>query len=252
MSDELIKVDIEGGVAVVTLDDPERRNTISMEMVPQMIAAFDGIEADESVGAVVVTGAGKGFCAGAQLGELEGSGDGSVASVYDAFLRVARSPLPTIAAVNGAAVGAGMNLALCCDVRLASTRAKFITRFLDLGLHPGGGHTWMLRRAIGPQAAAAMLFFEDALDGTEAERIGLVWKAVEPDELLPTARTLAERAASYPRPVAEMVKRNLARMADVETHDEAVAIELTDQLWTLNQPWFAERVAQFQARISKR
>lgn len=252
MSDELVRTAIEDGVAVVTLDDPERRNTISMEMVPQMIAAFDEIEADESVGAVVVTGAGKGFCAGAQLGELEGSGDGSVSSVYDAFLRVARSPLPTIAAVNGAAVGAGMNLALCCDVRLASTRAKFITRFLDLGLHPGGGHTWMLRRAIGPQAASALLFFEEAIDGTEAERIGLVWKAVEPDDLLPTARTLAGRAASYPRPVAEMVKRNLARMADVETHDEAVAIELTDQLWTLNQPWFAERVAEFQARISKR
>ncbi|MEM9607107.1 MAG: enoyl-CoA hydratase [Actinomycetota bacterium] len=248
----LVRSEVQDGVGTVTLDDPDRRNTISMEMVPEVIAAMDGLEADDSVGAIVVTGAGKGFCAGAQLGQLEGSGDGSVSDVYEAFLRVARSPLPTIAAINGAAVGAGMNLALCCDVRIASTKAKFITRFLDLGLHPGGGHTWMLRRAIGPQAAAAMLFLEEGIDAVEAERIGLIWKAVEPDDLLPTARTLGARAASYPRPVVEMVKRNLARMATVEEHDEAVAIELTDQLWTLNQPWFAERVAEFQARISKR
>lgn len=248
----LVRSEVHDGVGVVTLDDPERRNTISMEMVPEMLAVMDGLEADESVGAIVITGAGKGFCAGAQLGQLETSGDGSVGDVYEAFLRVARSPLPTIAAVNGAAVGAGMNLALCCDVRIASTRAKFITRFLDLGIHPGGGHTWMLRRAIGPQAAAALLFFEEAIDGAEAERIGLVWKTVEPDDLLPTARTLAARTASYPRPVVEMVKRNLARMATVDEHDDAVAIELTDQLWTLNQPWFAERVAAFQARISQR
>ncbi len=248
----LVRSTVEGGVAVVTLDDPERRNTISMEMVPEMIAAFDELEADDGVGAVVVTGAGRGFCAGAELGQLSGSGDGSVGTVYEAFLRVARSPLPTIAAVNGAAVGAGMNLALCCDVRVASTTARFITRFLDLGLHPGGGHTWMLRRAVGPQAAAAMLFFEETVSAEEAERVGLVWRTFEPDELLPGAMALAARCASYPRPVVELVKKNLARMAEVDEHDEAVAIELEDQLWTLNQPWFQERLAAMQARISKR
>lgn len=248
----LVRSTVEDGVAVVTLDDPERRNTISMEMVPEMIAIFDELEADDSVGAVIVTGAGRGFCAGAELGQLSGSGDGSVGVVYDAFLRVARSPLPTIAAVNGAAVGAGMNLALCCDVRVASTTARFITRFLDLGLHPGGGHTWMLRRAVGPQAAAAMLFFEETVSAEEAERIGLVWRTFEPDDLMAGATALAARCASYPRPVVELVKKNLARMADVGEHDEAVAIELTDQLWTLNQPWFEERLAAIQARISKR
>lgn len=248
----LVRSTVDDGVAVVTLDDPERRNTISMEMVPKMVAIFDELEADESVGAVIVTGAGRGFCAGAELGQLSGSGDGSVGQVYEAFLRVARSPLPTIAAVNGAAVGAGMNLALCCDVRVASTTARFITRFLDLGLHPGGGHTWMLRRVVGPQAAAAMLFFEETIQADEAERIGLVWRTFEPDDLMEGATALAARAASYPRPVVELVKKNLARMADVAEHDEAVAIELEDQLWTLNQPWFRERLAAIQARISKR
>src|ERR671920_1584162 len=99
-------------------------------------------------------GAPPAFCAGADLGNLaEATGDG-LGRIYEGFLRIARSPLPTLAAVNGAAVGAGMNLALVCDVRLAARRAPFDTRFIDLGLHPGGGHTWMLRNAVGPQVAA--------------------------------------------------------------------------------------------------
>src|SRR5205823_197881 len=105
-------------------------------------------------------------------------------SVYEGFLRVARSPLPTVAAVNGAAVGAGMNLALCCDVRIAGRSARFDTRFLKLGLHPGGGHTWMLQRAIGPQGAAAMVLFGDVLNGEAAEKCGLVWRCVDDDALL--------------------------------------------------------------------
>ena len=100
------------------------------------------------------------------------------------FLRIARSPLPTLAAVNGAAVGAGMNLALGCDVRLAARRAKFDTRFLQIGLHPGGGHTWMLRRIAGPQAAMAAVVFGEVLDGAEAERVGLAYRCVDDDALL--------------------------------------------------------------------
>ncbi len=247
----LVRHDVADGVATVTLDDPDRRNAISLPMVDEIRVIFDALEADDEVGAVIVTGAGKGFCAGADLGQLEGAGDGSVGGVYEAFLRIARSPLPTIAAVNGAAVGAGMNLALCCDVRVASTRAKFVTRFLDLGLHPGGGHTWMLRRAVGAQTAAAMLFFDDVIDGAEAERLGLVYRCVEPDDLAPVTQAMASRCASFPRQVATMVKANLARMAGVADHDEAVAIELTDQLWTLNQPWFAERIAAIRQRVDR-
>ena len=151
----LVLTDVADGVATLTLNNPEERNTLTAPMVAEIVAAMDGFEADEAVGAVVVTGTPPAFCAGANLGNLARPTASSLGNVYEGFLRIARSPLPTLAAVNGAAVGAGMNLALGCDVRLAARRAKFDTRFLQIGLHPGGGHTWMFRRIAGPQAAMA-------------------------------------------------------------------------------------------------
>jgi len=253
-----IRVEAADGVAVVTLDEPDRRNALHLTMVDEIVAAFDGLEADESIGAVVVTGAPPAFCAGADLGNLgssASSGDSSgtgMRAIYEGFLRVARSSLPTIAAVNGAAVGAGMNLALCCDVRLAGRRARFDTRFLQLGLHPGGGHTWMLRRAVGPQAAAAMVLFGAVVDGAEAERIGLAWRCVDDGELLETALGLAAAAADVPRPLSVRAKQTLAAMAAVASHDEAVDRELEVQTWSAQQPFFAERLAAMRDRISKR
>src|SRR5579863_3302270 len=171
-----------GGVAVVTVNDTERRNAITPPMISEVIAAFDRLEADGSIGAVVVTGAPPAFCAGADLSALGASPSSSgLRGIYEAFLRVGRSPLPTIAAVNGAAVGAGMNLALSCDLRIAAARARFDTRFLQLGLHPGGGHSWMMRRILGPQGAAATIVFGEVLDGASAERVGLVWRCVPDD-----------------------------------------------------------------------
>ena len=157
--------DVADGVATLTLNKPDERNSLSAPMVDEIVAAMDAFEADEAVGAVVVTGAPPAFCAGANLGNLAEADGDSLGSIYEGFLRVARSPLPTIAAVNGAAVGAGMNLALGCDVRIAARRAKFDTRFMQLGLHPGGGHTWMLRQIAGPQVAMAAVLFGDVLDG---------------------------------------------------------------------------------------
>jgi enoyl-CoA hydratase len=172
--------------------------------------------------------------------------------IYEGFLRIARSPLPTIAAVNGAAVGAGMNLALGCDVRIAAKRAKFDTRFLQLGIHPGGGHTWMLRRIVGPQVTAATVLFGEVLDGAEAQRVGLAYRCVEDADLLTVAHEMAARAASAPRELVIETKKTLAAMADVQTHPEAVARELTPQLWSTRQPWFAERLAALQAKITKK
>ena len=146
----LVLTDIADGVATLTLNNPDERNTLTAAMVTEIVAAMEAIEADESVGAVVVTGTPPAFCAGANLGNLATADGASLGNVYEGFLRIARSPLPTIAAVNGAAVGAGMNLALGCDVRIAARRAKFDTRFLQIGIHPGGGHTWMYRRIAGP------------------------------------------------------------------------------------------------------
>lgn len=251
-SEPLVISEVREGVAWLTLNNPAERNTLTAPMVVEIIAAMDAFEADEQVGAVVVTGAGTAFCAGADLGNLQTATRESLAHVYEGFLRIARSPLPTLAAVNGAAVGAGMNLALGCDVRLASTRAKFDTRFLQIGLHPGGGHTWMQRRIVGPQATMAAVVFGQVLDGEEAARIGLVYRCVAEDALLEQAQAFARGAASAPRELAILTKRTIQDMADVATHPDAVAREVEPQLWTVQQPWFEERIAALRARISGR
>ena len=251
-STSLVTVNITKGVATLTLNNPEARNTLTAPMVTDIVTAMDNIEADRSVGAVVVTGAPPAFCAGADLGNLAEADGESLGRIYEGFLRIARSPLPTIAAVNGAAVGAGMNLALGCDVRLAARRAKFDTRFLQIGIHPGGGHTWMLRRIVGPQNTFATVVFGEILDGSEAERIGLVWKCVDDAELLAEAQRMGEKAAEAPRELLESVKRTIHDMADVRSHPNAVSRELDPQVWSTRQPWFAERIAALQAKISKK
>jgi enoyl-CoA hydratase len=248
----LVLLTVTDGVATLTLNNPDERNTLTAPMVAEILAAMDTIEGDPSIGAIVVTGTAPAFCAGANLGNLATASGNSLGTIYEGFLRIARSPLPTIAAVNGAAVGAGMNLALGCDVRIAARRAKFDTRFLQIGIHPGGGHTWMLRRITGPQNAFATVVFGEVLDGAEAERIGLVWKCVDDDQLLIEAQKMAARAASVPRPLLESVKKTIQDMADVVTHPEAVERELVPQLWSTKQPWFAEKIAAMQAKISKK
>ena len=265
----LVNVRRHDRVAVVELDDPERRNALSLPLCAELTAAVAALEADESVGALVVTGAAPAFCAGADLSDLGGSRDEGLRSIYEGFLRVARSPLPTVAAVNGPAVGAGMNLALACDLRLAGPRARFDCRFLDLGIHPGGGHTWMLRRLIGPQPAAAMVLFGQVLDAGRAERAGLVWETVaddtssgrtepdppvaadrsEPDALIDRAIEIAARAASMPRELSLATKASLCEMAGIADHDTAVEHELVKQLHSMDQPAFAERLAALQVRI---
>jgi len=221
-------------------------------MVEEITAAMDEIEGNEKIGALVVTGAAPAFCAGANLGNLQTASGQSLGTIYEGFLRIARSPLPTIAAVNGAAVGAGMNLALGCDVRIAARRAKFDTRFLQIGIHPGGGHTWMFRRIAGPQATMAAVVFGEVLDGAEAERIGLVWKCVDDEKLLDAAQEMAARAASRPRALLEVTKKTIQAMHDVTTHPDAVARELEPQLWSTKQPWFAEMIGAMQKKISKK
>ena len=249
MSDAVL-VDVVDRVATVTLNEPDKRNAISLAMVGGIAEAFDALEADEEVGAIVVTGAPPAFCAGADLSHLGSSREDGLRRIYEAFLRLSRCPLPTLAAVNGAAVGAGLNMALSCDVRLAGESARFDTRFLQLAIHPGGGYTWMLRRIAGVQAAMAAGVFGEVLDGREAERVSLVWRCVADDELLETAQTMAAKAAAAPRELARRVKATIADMATIDDHAAAVERELADQLWSMDQPAFAERLAAIQARIS--
>lgn len=244
-----VRTHVDERVATVTLDDSDRRNALTLGMADELVATFDRFEADGDVGAVVITGAPPAFCAGADLSHLGSSQREGLLAVYEGFLRVARSPLPTVAAVNGPAVGAGMNLALACDIRLAARRARFDSRFLALGLHPGGGHTWMLQRIVGAQAAMATVVFGEVLDGAEAERVGLVWRCVDDDGLADAAHTLAARAAAAPAELVARTKATVRAMGDIATHAEAVERELQPQLWSLDQPAFRERLAALRARI---
>ncbi|MEY4391766.1 MAG: hypothetical protein RLZZ544_475, partial [Actinomycetota bacterium] len=236
----LVLVSVTDGVATLTLNNPDERNTLTGPMVAEITAAMDEIEGNDKIGALVVTGAAPAFCAGANLGNLQTASGDSLGTIYEGFLRIARSPLPTIAAVNGAAVGAGMNLALGCDVRIAAKRAKFDTRFLQIGIHPGGGHTWMFRRIAGPQATMAAVIFGEVLDGEEAARVGLAYKCVADDQLLAASQEMAARAASRPRALVEVTKQTIKDMHDVDNHPDAVKRELEPQLWSTKQPWFAD------------
>ncbi len=243
-----LHVERQGRVAVLRLDDPPRRNALTRPLVEEIVGAVDAIEADEGVGAVVVTGAPPAFCSGADIGNLVALGAGDedatgVRGIYDGFLRVLECPLPTVAAVNGPAVGAGFNLALACDVRIAGDAARFDARFLRIGLHPGGGHTWLLERAVGPQAAAAMNLFGERLDGARAAAVGLAWECVPDAELLDRAVALAARAADAPRELAMRVKATLRHAPWQPGFDDAVRFELEHQVWSFQQPSFTERAA---------
>jgi enoyl-CoA hydratase len=242
---EHLRVEHDDRVAIVTLVDRERRNAMTATMVEEIVATFDALEADESVGAVVVTGDPPAFCSGADtssLGALSNAEtDGErrgVVSIYEGFLRVLRSPLPMVAAVNGPAVGAGMNLALACDVRIAGASARFDARFLKIGLHPGGGHTWMLERAVGPQTAAAMVLFGQALDGARAAETGLAWMCCADEELRATAVAFAAGAAKVPRPLSARAKATLREAPWQPDFETAIATEVTHQAWSLAQGWF--------------
>ena len=238
----VVDVERRGSVAIVTLDDSARRNALSTAMVAQISQAVDELEADSAVRALVVTGRGPAFCAGADLGDLAHPSAAVLRDIYEGFLRIARSPLPTIAAVNGAAVGAGMNLALACDVRIVAEDAWFDPRFVKLGIHPGGGHTWMLQRRVGLQATMAMTLLGEVVDGPRAEAIGLAWRSVAAADLLAEAVALGDALAEAPRDLVAAIKATILEMGTVATLDRAVDVEVGRQVWSVEQGWIAERL----------
>lgn len=248
-----VRTEITDGVAVLTVSNPARRNALNLELSGKLVDAVDAAVAEPQVGAIVITGEAPAFCAGGDLGELQQADPETLKRVYSGFLAIAACPLPTLAAVNGAAVGAGINLALACDVRLAGPTAKFDVRFMQLGLHPGGGYTWMADRVLGAQGAAAMTLFCDVLDATEAQRVGLVWRAYESDDaLLAGARDLAGRAAAAPRHLIEQTKATMRITSRLDTQSDATDIEVRAQAESVHSDAFRERVAALQAKISKK
>lgn len=218
----------DDGVRLVTLTDPDRRNAMDAEMGAELIAVAAGIRDDPSARVVVVTGEGKAFCAGADLPALFGDPDRGVVEVHDglqeyyqAFFSILDLPQPTIAAVNGPAVGAGLNLAMCCDIRLAGPAASFGATFTRIGLHPGGGCTWFLVRALGASRALQTLLLGEPLDSTRAQ----AWNLAEDggDDVVAAALELAGRLATVTPSLARSVKRAVG--IAVETDDLAAVLE---------------------------
>lgn len=225
MSDAVL-VERDGGVVTLTLNRPDVRNAMTVELTDAFTEAVASLRGDPDVRCVVVTGAGKAFCAGGDLSWVQPGPDADVPSIrakmrafYPRFLAIRALDVPTIAAVNGAAIGAGLCVAMACDLRIAAQDAKLSTAFLRLGMHPGMAATYLLTRLVGTARAAELFFTARTIDGTEAERLGLVNRAVPSDRLQEEARSLArEIAVNAPIPMG-MTKRALylAERADLET-----------------------------------
>lgn len=230
-------------IATITLDAHERRNALSVEMSHELIDAARTAEGDDSVGAVIVTG-GQHFCAGAVRGVLADVGsdpveDGAyrdLETVYRAFTTIGTIGLPTIAAVRGAAVGAGLNLAMATDLRIVSTTARLLPGFAQIGIHPGGGHLSLLHRTAGRETAAAMGLFGEEVRGDQAVERGLAWAAVDDDAVEQTARDVAARVAADPQLARRLVQSFRRETAPGGLPWEvAVEVERSPQMWSLRR-----------------
>ncbi|MEJ2868442.1 enoyl-CoA hydratase-related protein [Actinomycetospora sp. OC33-EN08] len=257
----------EGGgvIALLTLRDPKRRNAMSRALSDSLVAVLDEVEADDRIHAVVVTGAadrGPAFCAGGDLDELAAvgattgqEGEEAIRGVYAGFLRLAACPLPTIAAVDGPAVGAGINMALAADIRLAGDTAHFEPGFLRLGIHPGGGMTWMTQRLVGPQTTLAMLLGGEAMDAAAAERAGLVLRRVPgevPEQghspVVTEALRMAGFSARAPRDLVRATKASIRTTATLTEHADAVSVEVGPQLTSLRSSAFRAGLERLRRR----
>ena len=216
-----LRVDVDGPVATITLDRPEALNALTVPVKVALREALERLAVDRAVRAVILTGAGRAFCAGQDLAEREQPD----AAPLDVELRERYNPIilalramgqPVIAAVNGVAAGAGASIAFACDLRIAAEDARFVLAFGRIGLVPDSGTTWFLPRLVGQARAAELALVGEPISADEALRIGLVSRVVPNDELLPQARALADRiAASAPMAVA-LTKGALERAASID------------------------------------
>lgn len=192
-----IIVENEDGVAKITLNRPEVLNALDTEIVNELKTAIKNVGEDESVRAVVITGTGRGFCSGADLGA---SGDvvTGLSEVHTIIKGITNMEKPVVALINGAAAGAGLDLAMACDIRIASEKAKLSEIFVKRGLLPDCGGTYFLPRLVGLSKAKELIFTGEIIDAKEAERIGLVNKVVSAEELESTGMEMARKLAKGP------------------------------------------------------
>jgi len=232
----------DSGVAVLTLNNPDKLNAMTEELGESFLESLAAIKADESIRATVITGAGRAFSAGGDVNFLNDRTESSaldntdvMLKFYSRFMALRTLPTPTIAAINGPAIGAGLCVACLCDMRVAATNAKMGWTFVGLGLHPGMGATHFTSLLVGQQQAYYRLLSGKVFDGAEAERIGLVLEAVEADQVLPTAIKIASEIASQsPVAVKSLVRALRAKQnigleasllseADSQAHSYAAA-----------------------------
>jgi enoyl-CoA hydratase len=239
-----LTLDVSDGIAVMTMRAPERRNALTVEMAEAMLDACATIDADPGVGAVIVTGEGDYFCAGGDRGVLDDAGKDpagpqtyrSMGLIYSAFARVGKLEPPTIAAIRGGALGAGLNLALATDLRVVAEDARLLSGFLPIGLHPGGGHSLLISRAVGRETANALQLFGQRITGMQAVTLGLAWAAVPAAAVDATARDLARTPAADP----ELARRTAKSMRTIAgppalPWDAALDLERASQMWSLRR-----------------
>lgn len=220
MSYETIRVDREGPLTIITLNRPERLNAMPPQMADELGQAFYDLG---DARAVLITGEGKGFCSGADLaargsgsalGGKGGSHEALINHYNPAISQLIRANVPVVCAVNGPAAGVGCSLALAADFTIAAKSAYFLQAFVNIGLVPDGGSTWLLARAVGRARATRMMMLGEKISGEQAEEWGLIYKCVEDADLMSEARALAEKLANGPTVAYATMKRNIATAMD--------------------------------------
>lgn len=216
MSYNSIEFTIESGIARLTFNRPDRLNSFNTEMQEEIQAALTEIRNDSSVRCLLLTGNGRGFCAGQDLADPAVRGENgpelghALENYYNPFVHALMTfEFPVVCAVNGVAAGAGANVALACDIVLAARSASFVQAFCRLGLIPDAGGTWLLPRVVGRARAMALSMLGDKISAEKAERWGMIWQCVDDDQLMDEANKLVEHLAKQPTKGMGFIKRAL-------------------------------------------
>jgi 2-(1,2-epoxy-1,2-dihydrophenyl)acetyl-CoA isomerase len=242
-----ILVEKRAGYRQITLNRPDRLNALTAAMGTTLLAALSEAEADPECRAILLTGAGRGFCAGQDLVEV-GADIKGLLDGYNAVIRKLRAlEMPVVCAVNGVAAGAGANLALACDIVLAAKSASFVQAFARIGLIPDVGGTWFLPRLVGAARARALAMLAEPLPAERAEAWGLIWQAIDDDTLMDAAQALAARLAQGPTVGLALMKRALDA-AGSNTLDQQLDLERDLQGEAARTPDYAEGVRAFLER----
>ncbi len=252
LSEATVLVASDGARRTLTLNRPAALNSFTGAMHRELLAALEAAAADASVRCVVITGAGRAFCAGQDLADPDMVGDVDVGAVIERCyrplaLRVRSMPVPVVAAVNGVAAGAGANLALCCDIVLAARSASFIQAFSKIGLVPDCGGTWLLPRLVGRARALGLAMTADKLPAEQAERMGLIWQCVDDAALHESVAALAQRLCALPSRALAETRRVLDASMALDLGD-ALALEAAAQRDLGHAHDFKEGVAAFFAK----